>query len=113
MQEGQPLWALRWQDLPLSARASNSVRERLGVSTTKAWHVAALCEACLGRTRNLGRVSLREIRTVLEAAGFPPLLPRCASSELDRIRRGYQGEPTMCERNLQVCRDMLEGTRSP
>lgn len=102
MPDRKALWAWTIDDLELSVRAHNGLVSRRGFS--KAWHAAVVCDACLLRTRNFGRISVRETRAALAEGGFPPAVPPCGTREWIE-GRGWQ---TRCERDLQVCRQMVE-----
>lgn len=99
-----PLWTMSLAGLPLTVRAYNVLR--WSGRYTMAWHVAALCERCVLRLRNCGKVTFVEIRSVLAHAGFPAPVKRCARESRNGLRAAYL--PSACEHDLAVCRAMLE-----
>jgi hypothetical protein len=106
-----PLWDLSLFEVEVPIRVTNRARS-LGLS--KAWHLAVVCDACFLRWRNMGPKSLKATRVTLARHGFPAAQHDCGSRgwvalpggrEFPAGRMGWQ---SVCERDLQVCRDMLE-----
>ena len=97
------LWARSIDELDLAVRGHTTLV--YWRKLTRAWHAAALCDACLRRTRGCGVHTLRRIRDALRRHGFPEPVLRCGEPQWQQDTRTYS---TPCERDLAQCRAMLE-----
>ena len=97
------LWALSIDDLDLPVRGHNTLV--YWRQLTRAWHAAALCDACLLCTRGCGVHTLTSIRDALRRHGFPEPVPWCGKPVW---RQETRTSSRPCERDLAQCRAMLE-----
>jgi hypothetical protein len=93
-----PMWALTLAEIDVPMRVRGLALDQ---GLTKAWHLAAVCDVCLIRGRNIGTKSVSTTRARLAEHGFPAVHRYCG-------RRGWHRQQSACLEALQVCRDMLE-----